>query len=93
MRDKIYEELCKICDELRGNLKQDKASKEFEDGQKIGLCSTEVRRLLRNEPDFTKRIVTPLKSNRTKRRSDVTQLRVTANYRLLLLRVKNRLLD
>jgi len=39
---------------------------------RTGLSAKEVGAWLHSEPDFTKRIVTPLNSGRTKRRSDVT---------------------
>jgi hypothetical protein len=59
---------------------------ELQDGEieeSKGLTTTEMDRLLKNEPDFAKRIVTPLKSNRTKRKSDVTYFRHLHHHQLL----------
>jgi hypothetical protein len=52
-----------------------------------GLTDCEARAWRENEPDFTKRIVTPINSKRTKRRRDVT-LRNNIYISLLLLVTK-----
>jgi len=70
--DKIYDELCKIYEELKASLRE--SEPESPTNHTDELASTEVRRLLKNEPDFTKRIATPLP---TKRRRRVTLRKVT----------------
>ena len=54
--DKIYDDLCKIYEELKAALKEPEPPKSHIDD----LAPTEVRKLLKNEPDFTRSIVKPL---------------------------------
>jgi hypothetical protein len=62
LRDKIYEELCRICDELEADLRNEE-SEEFDSENRVLpelVNNHRVQAWLKKEPNFAKRIATPI---------------------------------